>query len=453
MSGGGGGGNQTTTSVTELPEYIQPYANDYLKGATAIYDDRMSNPSTYDGQRVADLTDQQIWGMDQTQKLGMNGNDMYNSAQTSGENTLTGDYFGNGLGDNGYIGQAPAGYENGYMGQTTAGYDNGYMGDTTTQASNQYLGNVTPGTNAMLGQNNPHLAAAIQNTQQSMADEFLNTVSPQLQAAQVSQGAFGNTGLQQQQNKAMSDLMSNMGQASNDMRMQDYNLQAQLGESDLNRRLKASTTQAQLGGELSQFNAGLEQRDLGRNAGLAQDQGQFNSTLSQRDLGRNSQLAQDQGQFNADLNQNNWITNLQGTENQLNRKQNAWNDERLNQLDVMRMSPTFMNQDFTNANMVTGTGDAIRDYNQDLLNEGYQKWWEEDNSANTSLDILGNALRGSIGGGGTTTTTAPNPNQPNSIANAIGSGLLTYGALGGGTAAASAAAPWLAGGAAVASLL
>ena len=182
-----------------------------------------------------------------------------------------------------------------------AQYNNPYLGQQSDRSQNA-------GQNAYAGPNQ-YLEGAIGRAAGDMQRSFKQTVVPELDRMAQQSGSFGNSGVQQVQNEAYRDLGENIGNVSNQMRMQDYTTQQGLAESSLNR-----------GQANNQFNAGMSANDLSRNMaggyqGNAQNnnylmqgamfdagnnlQGQmFNSTLGNNDLTRNSNLAQAQGQFN-----------------------------------------------------------------------------------------------------------------------------------------------------------
>ena len=66
---------------------------------------------------------------------------------------------------------------------------------------------------------------------------------------------------------------------------------------------------------------------------------------------------------------------------------------------------------------------------QDRLNMAYQDWLDRQNWGVQGLDIIGNAISRTMGAGGTTTSKAPNPNQRNRTASALG-GVLSGAAMG-----------------------
>jgi len=286
------------------------------------------------------------------------------------------------LNQNSYLGSTTPQASNSFIGQTAGQMTNPYIDSLNVgqlgnyQASNPYInqignvGDLQAGYNPLYGLNNPYLNSAINNAQNDVIQRYQDVTKPQLDAAQVTQGAFGNTGLQQTQNQALSDLTENLGKISTDMRMQDYGLQAQLGESDVQRRMAAdqynisndyntSLQKASMYGDLSKYNTGMNyqtdsqnianqynadqlkaqlynqlastnlsasQNDLARNAQLQQALSQYNSSLYSNDIQRNASLEDSynqmlaSGQYNAD--QFNSTTGLNTIQNQANLYQN-----------------------------------------------------------------------------------------------------------------------------------
>jgi hypothetical protein len=106
-------------------------------------------------------------------------------------------------------------------------------------------------------------------------------------------------------------------------------------------------------------------------------------------------------------------------------------NERNNQMQGLNMLPTMQNVGYTDAQKLTGVGDAFRQYQQDLLNTNYSDWQEAQNYPTRQLDIMGNALRATMGAGGSTSTSQSGGYKPSSFANALGGGMAGYAAGGG----------------------
>lgn len=197
---------------------------------------------------------------------------------------------------NPYIGQQSQGIAG--VGNVNAPNNNPWLGQSTQQA--------TTSSNPYAGSNNPYLTQQIDAAAGDITRNFNNVVNPQFDRMAVQSGSFGNTGVEAARGRAMSDVGRQIGDVANSMRMQDYGLQAQLGENAANRATQTS-----------QFNSGLNAGDLTRNMagafqGGAQDlqaqmfnagnqlgTQQFNAGLGSQDLARNASLSGQLGMFNA----------------------------------------------------------------------------------------------------------------------------------------------------------
>lgn len=86
--------------------------------------------------------------------------------------------------------------------------------------------------NPFLGQNNPYLQKQIDSTMGDMAQNYNMLQKPQQESAMVGSGSFGNSGLQQLQQKGLYDQQQAMGNTANNMRAQDYNNQQSMYQWD-----------------------------------------------------------------------------------------------------------------------------------------------------------------------------------------------------------------------------
>lgn len=189
MPGGGGSQNVTQTTKQEVTPALQPYLPAYMQQASSV---AMKPYETYGGDRIAGFTGDQNTGFNMVRQ------------------------------------QAQQGQQN----------LSGAMGGLNDTISGQYL-NRDPGTNALLGMNNPYLQSAIDSAQGDVKRQYENSVFNNTDATMARAGAFGGSAWQQAQSENARQMSGELGRVANDMRMQDYNLQAQLGESDLNRRQSA----------------------------------------------------------------------------------------------------------------------------------------------------------------------------------------------------------------------
>lgn len=195
---------------------------------------------------------------------------------------------------------------------------NSYIGMTTRGITD--VPTVSTGSNAMLGMDNPFLNKAIDNVAGDISRNYNLTTAPQLDSMARASGSFGNTGVDQMRLESQRNLAKEIGNAATGMRMQDYNLQANLGEQDLNRRMQAGQINAGNALDAQRFNSGLQSQDIARNlAGYAAQTNQnfgnvldaakfdaanslasqqFNASLGNNDLTRNANLLQDLAKFN-----------------------------------------------------------------------------------------------------------------------------------------------------------
>lgn len=86
---------------------------------------------------------------------------------------------------------------------------------------------------------NPYLGQMIQSAQKDVTDAYSNSTLPNLMGQFNSAGAFGGTAHQQALQGSQQALAGELGDISTSLRNQDYNRQAQLAESGLNRGMDA----------------------------------------------------------------------------------------------------------------------------------------------------------------------------------------------------------------------
>jgi hypothetical protein len=177
-----GGGTNTVTN-SGPPEWSVPYYQSYLQkaGQTA---DLPYQP--YTDQRNADLNQYQNAGLNATANRALQGSQEVGQARQQLGDTLGGGYFGN-------------------------------------VASNQFAGS------------NPFLQKMIDQSSDDIISKYQTVTKPQLDSQMARSGSFGNSGIQQMQGAALSDLTKNLGNIQNQYRFQDYGLQGQYGENAANR--------------------------------------------------------------------------------------------------------------------------------------------------------------------------------------------------------------------------
>lgn len=103
------------------------------------------------------------------------------------------------------------------------------------------------------------------------------------------------------------------------------------------------------------------------------------------------------------LNQN-YYGNQGIAENQLNRATNALDAERNRQMQAAGMAPGMQQMDLQAIQAMMGGGDALRGYEQDLLNAQMQDWTAWQQSPYAQLDVMGSGLTRASGGAGTTSS-------------------------------------------------
>ena len=158
--GGGGGGDSTSSSAITYPEEIKPLLTNVANLSNDIY---AQDWQGYGGQRYADLNGTQQQALQMTSDRAMNGSPIMDAANSS----LTGMLQG--------------------------------------------------------GQTNPYLDQMVGKAQQSVVDSYNLSAKPQMEAAMVGSGSFGNSGLQQMQQKSQSDLQDNLGNVATQMYGNAYN--------------------------------------------------------------------------------------------------------------------------------------------------------------------------------------------------------------------------------------
>jgi hypothetical protein len=163
----------------------------------------------YPGTQVAPLSSQHLQGVSNIEQRALSGSPAVMGAQNMLDRTQSNDYLNYAMG--------------------LAGQDNPYQNAR----------------NPLLGMNNPYLNDAISRAQDDTLRKYQLAVQPQFAAAHRASGSFGNSGIQQMELESQRQLANELGGISNNMRMQDYGLQVQLGESDLARNSQLAESQMQ----------------------------------------------------------------------------------------------------------------------------------------------------------------------------------------------------------------
>lgn len=194
------GGSDTTTQQSSVPDWVKPYATNYMdqsqKVAALPYKE-------YSGQTTAQMNPFESQGLNAQASRALNGSPVTDAASGELQRTLNG----------------------GYLGGPVAG-------NSQADAQNPYAGS------------NPFLTGAINNASQDVINNYQRSVVPQLDAMDARSGSFGNAGVGLARTAAASDLTKNLGNVASGMRFNDYTQQGQYGENAANRRFQAGAQYA-----------------------------------------------------------------------------------------------------------------------------------------------------------------------------------------------------------------
>lgn len=203
----------TVTNKTELPDFVQPYAKDYLASTSQV---ARQPYQPYGGQRVAGLNDVQYGAMDATMNRAMQGTPEQAAGRANLTGTLSGQYLG---------AQAPR--------------------NAQADVRNEFAGS------------NPHLQGMIDASAGDIARNYSMTAAPTWRTANNASGSFGNAGLAEMEALDRSNLQRNIGDVSRQMRFADYTQQQGLAENRAQRQFTA-------GENLAQRQQGLFDAERGR---------------------------------------------------------------------------------------------------------------------------------------------------------------------------------------------
>lgn len=457
-----GGGPDASTTSRNVPEWAQGNAQDIVNRGQAIADTPFQQ---YSGQRYAGPNDalQTSWEMANQASQGPSAGQQVSQGTFNRLQSGAAPEFGNATQiSNQYIGQTTPGASNQYIGQNAnsnvsglvSGQANPYLGQTTGSINplaqmNLAQSTTDVGRNALLGMNNPYLNDQIKYATGDITRNFQDTVNPQFDRMGRASGSFGNTGVEQARQEAQRTLANQIGRTTSDMRMQDYNLQAQLGEGDLARRLQAGLTdasrnlgasqamqqfnigsdfarqQANLGyraGDLSRnmsgfdaqqnrlldagkFDANNAQQNWQTNLGATSNLNQFNASLAQGDLARNAQLQGQQQQFNA--NQGNF---------DITGNRNDWNSAEGRAAQTMNAYQGYDQAATNRMAMLNTAGNEMNRFAQQPLDFNFQEFMRQQGYPAQQLQTYQNAY--STGVNGQSVQSTPTGNSP--AANLLG---------------------------------
>ena len=114
-------------------------------------------------------------------------------------------------------------------------------------------------------------------------------------------------------------------------------------------------------------------------------------------------------------------------ENQLNRSQQAFTNERGNQMGAANQALQYGQQPYLDAQQLQQAGGVQYAYDQQKLTDQQNLFNENANAPYKSLDVLGNTIRGAVGGGSSVSQTGPGQNTAAQVA---GGAAALYGTLG-----------------------
>lgn len=404
MSGGGG-----TNTVTNSgpPEWAVPYYQSFFNKAGAVSD---LPYQPYTGQRQADLNPLQSAGLNATANRALQGSQEVGQARQQLGDTLTGQYLGyqtpQNQNANAFNQLAGVQNQNANAFNPLAGVQNqnqnafNPLAGVQNQSADAY-NSAAQVQNPYFG-SNPFLQKQIDAAQGDVVNQFNNVTRPQLESQMARSGSFGNSGLQQMQGAALSDLTKNLGNISNNLRFQDYTTQQGLGENAVNRLFQAGSQQAG-----NQFAAGENAASRLYGAGQQQAGNQFaaGENAASRLYGAGQQLASNQfasGQQSANnlfgAGQQLASNQFSSGENLANRQDQGFQNERQRQLAAIGLSPTLANQDYIDASALSGVGDVFQRQQQQGLDTQYQNFLEARNYPYQQLAPLASALGLNTGG-------------------------------------------------------
>lgn len=127
------------------------------------------------------------------------------------------------------------------------------------------------------------------------------------------------------------------------------------------------------------------------------------NSLRQANYDQSAQLAENQ----LNRNQSSWQTNAGLADNGLNRDQASYQAERANQMNGLSTALNYGNQAYTDAAQLGAAGDTQYGATQQQLTDQQNLFNEQAAAPYKSLDVLGNSIRGAVGGGSSVSSSAP----------------------------------------------
>ncbi len=143
--------------------------------------------------------------------------------------------------------------------------------------------------------------------------------------------------------------------------------------------------------------------------------------------GNAHELAQGLRDSSNGLRMQNYQQSANLAENGMNRDQQAFLAERNNQMASLPLALQYGNQAYTDAAQLQGAGGQQYAFDQQQLTDQQNQYNDYASAPYKSLDVLGNTIRGAVGGGSTVSQTGPGQNT---AAQAVGGAAALYGMFG-----------------------
>lgn len=151
------------------------------------------------------------------------------------------------------------------------------------------------------------------------------------------------------------------------------------------------------------------------------------SAWQQAQQGNAHELAQSLSDSASGMRMQNYSQSAGLAENALGRDEAAFQAERQRQMAGVPLALQYGNQSYTDAAQLQGVGELQYGADQQQLTDQMNYFNERAQSPYKQLDVLGNTIRGAVGGGSTVSQTGPGSNP---YAQAAGGAAALYGLLG-----------------------
>lgn len=373
----------------------------------------------YEGQRIANLNDDQIDAMDNIRHyVGT----VYGPTGDAGRqlsSTLQDDYL---LGDkrNPAYGQTnpwatfanPTNYEK-----------NPFASDTTRPTGNDTLRELNPlasgQTNVqrnMYAGENPYFRQTVQNTLDDVIGAYKRGTSADTTRLFNLSGAFGGSAHQNAIKNNEEALAKQLGSVANQMYSDQYGRSAGLEEAYLGRDVQGQQFDRGLNSNL--YEQMLGRQFQGTEAGIGRD---LQAQMFDKQQGGNwweAMMGRTSGNIEGQLNRGN-----QDVENQFQRMFGAYEGERGRQIGSVPAAQNDQNLILQRLNALMGIGDVQRSYEQDYLNQYYGDWQDEQQHPYRMLDYMSGLISRAQGGVSPNMTQTQPSYQASPFSQLIGAGL------------------------------